>query len=305
MKLSIIIVNYNAEHFLKQCLNSIYETSHSYDFEVIVVDNNSSDNSSTMIKSYFTQVRLIENRCNEGFAKANNKGFNISRGEFILLLNCDTKITGNGIEKMLNFLNHNPDTGIVTSRLVYPDLTDQGVARKFPTPVNALFGRNSLLTKIFPNNKYSKEYLLSRSCASADPFEVDWVSGACLMIRRTVIDQVGFLDENYFMYWEDADLCFRAKRAGWHVFCVPEAVVIHYEGRSSLGRKNNRLILEFNKSVYRFYRKHYIKSSLHIMNIVAIVGLSLRALVMIIGNSLIRTSINSSHRREVIYKHHQ
>jgi len=303
MKLSIIIVSFNTESFLRQCLTAVYGTHSLGSCEVIVVDNNSSDHSCSMIREDFPDVRLIESRDNEGFAKANNKGFHIAQGDYILLLNSDTKIQGKALEAMIDYLDNNPDAGIVTSRLVYPDLTDQGVARSFPSPVNALFGRRSLLTKMFPNNRYSKKYLLSRKTSSSEPFEVDWVSGACLMIRRTVIDQVGFLDENYFMYWEDADLCYRAKNAGWKVFCIPEALVIHYEGKSSQGRQSSRLIMEFNKSVYRFYRKHYITSSLNAMNILAIVGLSMRTVFMIAGNMLARKFIHTNQRRkEVIYE---
>ncbi len=117
-----------------------------------------------------------------------------------------------------------------------------------------------------------------------EPFEVDWVSGACLMVRRDVLEEVGFLDEGFFMYWEDADLCFRIKQKGWKVFCVPQATVVHYEGKSGHTKISNRLIIEFNKSVYHYYRKHHIKRFFDLMNFIAIFGLTLRTLLLLSAN---------------------
>lgn len=286
--LSIIIVNYNAESFLKQCLASIYEREHSFSFETIVVDNHSVDGSAAMVRKDFPQVSLLENSCNIGFAKGNNAGIAASTGRYILLLNSDTKILDAALEKLTNFLDTHREVAVVAPRLVYPDLMDQGVARTFPTPINVLFGRTTLLTRIFPNNRYSKKYLLSRGHSSDEPFEVDWVSGACLMMRKEIIEAIGDLDEKYFMYWEDVDLCFRIKKAGWKICCIPEARVIHYEGKSTSKKVSNRCIIEFNKGAYRYYRKYHIKSPFEIMNIVSIFGLTLR-MGFLIGMNIIDT----------------
>jgi GT2 family glycosyltransferase len=191
------------------------------------------------------------------------------------------------LEKLVLFLDSHPEAAVAAARLVYPDFSDQGAAKAFPTPINVLFGRRSPFTRLFPNNRYSRKYLVSRTHRSNEPFEVDWVSGACLMVRKKVLEEVGLLDEAFFMYWEDADLCFRIKQKGWKIFCVPEAKVIHYEGKSTNRKSSNRLIIEFNKSVYRFYRKHHLRSSFEIMNLIAIIGLSLRALVLL-GMNMIR-----------------
>ncbi len=284
VKLSIIIVNYNTKDFLKQCLKSLYEVKHSFSFETIVVDNTSHDGSIAMTRENFSQVCIVENSENVGFARANNIGISSAEGEYVLLLNSDTRVVGNALEKMVLYLDNHPEVAIVTGRLVYPDFTDQGVARMFPTPMNGLFGRMSLLTRLFPHNRFSRRYLTSRSFTSNEPFEVDWVSGACLMVRKDILDDVGFLDEGFFMYWEDADLCYRIKQLGWKVYCVPEAMVIHYEGKSS-PKKSSRLIIEFNKGVYRYYRKHHIRSFFEIMNFVAIVSLTVRALALIAVNA--------------------
>ena len=282
--LSVIIVNHNAKDFLRQCLTSLYGLEGSLSLEIIVVDNKSHDGSGRMVHEHFPAVHLIENTENVGFARGNNIGIRESQGEYILLLNSDTKVVDNAIEKLVAFLDSHPDVAVVTSRLVYPNMTDQGVARMFPTPMNALFGRRSLLTRLFPNNKYSKRYMISRRNQSEEPFEVDWVSGACLMVRKKVIEDVGLLDEKFFMYWEDADLCFRIKQKNWKIYCIPEAIVIHFEGKSSQKQKNSRMIIEFNKGVYRYYRKHHIKNLFGPKNLTVVLGLTARTLILLMAN---------------------
>jgi N-acetylglucosaminyl-diphospho-decaprenol L-rhamnosyltransferase len=288
VKLSVIIVNHNGKDFLGQCLTSLYASGSDLNFETIVVDNHSGDGSSIMVRRDFPQVCVIENGENLGFARANNIGMAMAEGEYILLLNSDTKVIGDALTQLILFLDKHPEAAVVTGRLVFPDFRDQGVARTFPTPLNALFGRRSILTKIFPNNRYSQRYLVSLTHTSDEPFEVDWVSGACLMVRREVIQEIGSLDERFWMYWEDADICFRIKQRGWKVYCVPMAVVIHYEGRSVSRSASRRCIIEFNRSAYRYYRKHYIRSSFEMMNIVALVSLSLRTLVLLSAKTIMK-----------------
>jgi len=297
--LSIIIVSYNTKKLLYQCLSSLFAREYPIPIETIVVDNDSQDGSAAMVRETFTKVRLIENKENVGFSRANNMGLEIARGDYILLLNSDTKVLGDALTNLVTFLDMHPDVAVVSGRIVYPDFSDQGVARTFPTPLNAFFGRTTLLNRLFPNNRFSRKYLLSRMHTSNTPFEVDWVSGACLMVRKKVLEEVGLLDEKFFMYWEDADLCFRIKHKGWRIFCTPEAKVIHYEGKSTNRKSSNRLIIEFNKSAYRFYRKHYLRSSFEIMNFVAIFGLAFRALVMI-GINMIREKEGSHNGKDAV-----
>jgi len=296
LKLSIIIVNYNTKGFLRELLNSLYETKCHFSFEIIVVDNNSQDGSSEMLHKDYPQVRVINNDKNVGFARANNLGIRLSKGEYILLLNPDTKIIDDSLQKLVSFLDAHAEAAVVAGRVVYPDLTDQGVARMFPTPMNAIFGRNSLFTRFFPHNKYSGRYLASRRHQSDEPFEVDWVSGACLMARKSVLEEVGLLDEGFFMYWEDADLCYRIKQKGWKIYCVPGAMVVHYEGKSGEA-STSRLIVQFNKSVYYYYRKHHIKHSFELINLLAIFGLTLRALVQLTANACKVTMKRNIDRR--------
>jgi GT2 family glycosyltransferase len=188
--------------------------------------------------------------------------------------------------QIVEFLRTHDEVGIASARLVYPDFSDQGVARTFPTPVNALFGRRSLLTKLFPNNRHSRAYLLSRRHRTDEAFEADWVSGACLMFRRRLLEQIGGLDECFWMYWEDADFCFRAKQNGWRVFCLPKAVIVHHEGISSGGRRHWKTIVEFNRSAYRYYRKHYLRSRLQPMTAIAATFLTLRTAMLLLANAL-------------------
>lgn len=283
LKLSIVIVNYNTRDLLEELLSFLSEAKYSFSFEVIVVDNNSPDGSSNMIRNNYPNMHLICNSENTGFARACNMGIECTCGEYVLFLNPDTKILDDALQTLVLFLDTHAQAGVVSGRVVYPDMTDQGVARKFPTPMNSIFGRKSVLTRIFPNNKYAHTYLTCLQYESGHPFEVDWVSGACLMVRKQILDDVGFFDEKFFMYWEDADLCYRIKEKGWKVFCVANAIIIHYEGKST-GKKKAHLIVEFNKSAYHYYRKHHIKRLLGVKNLIALLGLTTRTMALLFIN---------------------
>jgi len=281
--LNIIIVNYNTKDLLKQCIESIYKNTLKTKFEIIVIDNNSCDGSVEMIEGEYSHIKTISNRENFGFAKACNMGLIVGQGRYSLLLNSDTVILPSALDIMKRFMDENPEVGIIGSKIYYPDYTVQGTARRFPTPFNALFGRKSVLTRLFPNNRFSEKYLICLNMNCTGPFEVDWVAGSCLMIKREVIKEIGLLDEGFRMYWEDADWCYRAKKKGWKIYYVPEAQIIHYEGKSSKDQ-NAKLIIQFHKSVYRYYRKHQIKSELNPMNLIALTGLSMRASIQLILN---------------------
>ena len=280
-----MIVNWNRKEFLRACLASLARQAGA-EFETIVVDNNSQDDSRAMLARRFPQVHTVESNTNLGFAKGCNLGAHHASGQYLLFLNSDTEVLADTLEQLAEFLDQHAEVGVVTSRLVYPDFSDQGVARSFPRPANAILGRNSLLTKWFPNNQVSRRYLLSRHNLSQVPFEVDWVSGACLMIRSEVFKTIGGFDERFFMYWEDADLCFRVKQRAWKIFIVPEAKVVHYEGKSP-SRKARQIVL-FHRNVYRFYRKNYLRSSTDPRNILAIVVLSARAVFLVLADQLKR-----------------
>jgi GT2 family glycosyltransferase len=191
---------------------------------------------------------------------------------------------------MIDFLDAVPEAGACGAKLVNPDGSAQHTARRFPYPANALFGRGSLLTKLFPRNSVSQRYLMSESESLDRPYEVDTLSAACLMVRRTTIAQVGGLDEGFFVYWCDTDWCFRIKQAGWKIFSLPTVEIVHNENSRSRHRKGRRIkgVVDFHKGVYRFYRKHYVRHAWSPMNIVAVVGLSARAIFLIAADEIKR-----------------
>jgi len=256
-ELSVVIVNFNTRQLLRQCLESLRSAAGGIRTQVVVVDNASSDRSAEMVAECFPEVRLLRNPWNHGYARANNQGSRECGGQYLLLLNSDTVVKPDALQHMTDYLHHHPEVGVVGARLFYGDGRIQGSAKAFPTPLNIFFGRKSLLSKLFPNNPYTRRYLPCLSGDLREPVEVDYVSGAALMVRRALIDRVGPMDEGYFIYWEDADWCYRVRQHGWKVVYLPQAHIVHMEGMSST-RESARLIVEFHKSLYRFFRLHYL-----------------------------------------------
>lgn len=254
MQLSIAIVNWNTVELLRQCLVSVYDNLDGIDAEVIVVDNGSSDGSAEMVKSLFLQVRLIEAKENLGFTKANNLAYKKSSGEYFLLLNSDTVVLPGALFHLVKFLDTHPAAGAVGSRLLNGDGTLQRSCSPFPTPLQELFDA-LCLSKLFPKNRLFGGFAMSYWDFSSTR-EVDFAGGSCLLLRRTALEEVGLLDEGFFMYSEEADLCYRLKEAGWKVFFYPQAKVIHYGGQSSR-LDVNRTSVEICRSKYRFMKKHY------------------------------------------------
>ncbi len=273
--LSIIIVNYNASNLLRSCIESIYKETKNLSFDIWVVDNNSFDNSVKVIKSCFPDVNLIENARNIGFAKANNMAISKTKADYILLLNPDTLIKQNAIEKTVKFMEENPQIGIAGCKVLNEDGTLQLACRRsIPTPKVA-FLRLTGLSSLFPKSKIMARYNLTYLDPDK-PHKVDAVSGAFLMIRKEVIDNIGILDESFFMYGEELDWCFRAKKAGWSVMYYPNAEIIHYKGECS--RFNSRkATLEFHRAMYLFHKKHFAERHSKIVNSIIYTGIFLKA----------------------------
>ncbi|MCK4428643.1 MAG: glycosyltransferase family 2 protein [candidate division Zixibacteria bacterium] len=254
-QLSIVIVNYNVKNLLKKCLESIFEYEKDIEFEVIVVDNNSTDQSQGMLKRDFPQVKLIENKRNLGFSKGCNQGTKESRGRYILLLNPDAELTPGGFKKMIDFMDSKPEVGICGPKMTDREGNLQFSCRSFPSYLTAISSSQSFLNRIFPENLLSQKYLLKNQDHSQIR-EVDWVSGSCLLAKREMLEKVGLLDERFYMYVEDVDLCYRAKMAGFSVFYFPQVLVIHHIGKSTQKKKFNMLV-EHHRSMYYFYEKHH------------------------------------------------
>lgn len=256
MKLSIIIVSYNTKQLLADCINSIEKYFGSLTYEIIVVDNASKDGSTALLKSEYPQVKLIENGYNAGFAKANNQGLELCSGEYLLLLNSDTIVKENAISALVGFMDSHGDTAICGPKLLNSDLTLQLPCRRgFPRLINSV-AYFSGISRLFPENKVLGSYLMTYM-DSGLTHEVDAVSGACLLVRRNTLGRIGgLLDEAFFMHFEDIDLCFRAKKAGYKVYYVHNSEVVHLKGQSSKLRSSG-VTKDFFDSALLYSRKNY------------------------------------------------
>lgn len=259
--LSVVIVSWNVREDLHECLKSLGigdqglgVSDGGSDIEIIVVDNGSTDGTAGMVRNEFPQVRLIVNERNLGYTKANNQGIQRGRGKYILLLNPDTVVQTNALQTLILCAEAHPEGGIIGPKLLNPDGSIQRSARSFPDIGAGLF-RNTPLGRLFPHNPFVRRYLLT-DFRYDTVREVDWVSGAAMLVRREVFERIGLLDEGFWAYCEDVDLCWRARQAGFKVLFCPHAVIIHKIGRSS----DQRLvpsIIQHHKSMWRFYLKNY------------------------------------------------
>jgi len=251
--LSICIVNWNTREDLARAIESL-DCGGVDDREVIVVDNASSDGSAAFVRKRFPKVTLIENKDNLGFSRAYNQAINASRGSYLLLLNPDCIVHPSALRRLVEFLESTPGAAAAGPRLLNADGSLQYSCRRFPTFGAGLF-RNTPLGRLFPGNRFSRGYLMADWDHSA-PREVDWVSGAAVCIRRRALQEVGLLDECFFMYCEDVDWCYRAREEGWRIFYLPTASITHLIGRSS-DQRPLEMVKEFHRSMAHYYRKHY------------------------------------------------
>lgn len=284
MDLSIIIVNYNTCQVTLNSLKSVYASELSYSYEVILIDNHSSDNSVTTIKNAYPDIELLENQANLGFSKANNQGIKLARGRYVLLLNSDTLLDPDTLQTMIQFMDEHPKAGASGCKLVLADGSlDKACKRGFPTP-SAAFYYITRLSKLFPHNPKFNQYQLGH-LPDNEHHQVDSLVGAFMLVRRTTIDQVGMLDEDYFMYGEDVDWCYRMKEAGWEIHYYPETKIIHLKGASSR-RKPMKIIYEFYRAMYLFHHKHYRKRYSWIVNAVIYTGITVSFLGAVLNNKL-------------------
>ena len=257
LDLSISVVSWNTRELLRSCLKSIYENTHSIRYETFVVDNASGDGSSEMVKKEFPQVKLIRNEENLGFARANNQVIEKSRGRHLLLLNSDTLVLPKALENMVWFMNQHDQVGAAGCRLLMPNGNIQPSCSHFPT-LSRLFLEEILLTRLLPRNRITIKYLgkYFENLWHYDLVkEVDCATGACLMVRMQTISDVGLLDENFFMYYEETDWCYRMRKQGWRICFVPDAQVIHYFCQS--GGKDLTLVVNRSlSSLYYLIKKH-------------------------------------------------
>ncbi|MDH4207267.1 MAG: glycosyltransferase family 2 protein, partial [Anaerolineae bacterium] len=224
------------------------------EYELIVVDNASLDGSAAMVREDFSQVRLVRNAENRGFAAASNQGLGQSMGRYLILLNPDTVVRAGALESMCMVLEERVDVGAAGPRLVFPDGDFQHSAFTFPTLLMIFldfFPLHGRLLDSRLNGRYPREWY-----QRGEPFSIDHPLGAALMVKRTVMEEVGLLDEGFFMYCEEIDWCMRIKQAGWQILCCPQAEVMHYAGEST-SQFRDEMYVELHKSRYRLYEKHY------------------------------------------------
>lgn len=275
MKLSIIIVNYNVSYFLEQCLKSVYKALEGIEAEVFVVDNHSVDQSVAMVKAQFPQVKLIENKDNPGFSIANNQAIRKAQGEYILLLNPDTVVEENTFQKSIDFMERHPDAGGLGIKMIdgkgnfLPESK-----RGLPTPWVAFYKIFGLST-LFPRSKRFARYHLGHLSAEENQ-EVEILAGAYMMMPKKVLDEVGLLDETFFMYGEDVDLSYRITQAGYKNYYLAESSIIHYKGESTKKGSLN-YVMVFYKAMIIFAQKHFSGSYARFFSILIHFAIYLRA----------------------------
>jgi len=255
MDLSIIILNYKQKGLVKQCIKGIVTTQPNLDYEIIVVDNNSDDNCLEMVKNIFKDnlknneiqpelpiinkleippIETIQSKSNDGFAVGNNLGIKQVKGEYVMILNPDIAVVPGALEKMVNFMQENQQVGIIGPRLINPDGSVQYSCRRFPSLMTPLY-RRTFLGKLLFAKKPLIDYLM-KDFDHEEKIEVDWLFGACLLIRKSVMDKVGLFDERFFMYFEDLDLCRRVWQAGFKIIYFAKVEMVHYHQRLSAER---------------------------------------------------------------------
>jgi GT2 family glycosyltransferase len=285
--LTIIISCYNTRDLVADCLRSIYQNAPNEAYEIILVDDASTDGTSEMARSAFPEVRLLRNDVNRHYTYSNNRGLDQARGAYVLLLNNDTIVLPQALDAMIDFLRMHPDAGAVGCKLLNEDGSTQSSVKAPLGPGAAIFGARSFVTKLFPHNRFSRRHLLHVDRDMTRPFVAGFVSGAASMMPLDVVKKVGHLDAQFF-YHVDADYCKRIADAGFKCFYLPTAAIIHLNHRggtmtSPLARIRSLMMLEVYS--YRYYRKHFQKSSWSPMLIVAALGLSFHFLVLAAGQA--------------------
>lgn len=276
MTLSIIIVNYNVKYFIEVCLHSVLRACAGIDAEVIVVDNNSRDGSCAMIQSKYPGVKLLENKENLGFSKANNQGVAMSRGKYILFVNPDTVMPEDFLHKCISYMDAHPEAGAIGPRLIDGrGLYAPDGKKSFPSLSVAIF-KTTGINKIFKNSAYFNKYYAVH-VGEHETAEVDILSGCCMMVRHDVIRQVGgAFDEAYFMYCEDFDLCYRIQKAGYKNIYYPEVTLVHYKGESTRKATLSH-VRTFNDALTVFVRKHYTRTNAGLFIMLINIGIVFRA----------------------------
>jgi len=251
---SVVIVNWNTRRLLRNCIRSIYENVNGLKYEILVVDNGSSDGSADMVKRTFTGVKLIVNKENRGFATANNQGILAAQGRYVLLLNSDTEVLPDCFEKAVDFADSHSNSAVVGCRVLNPDKSLQPTCFMFPSVFNMALSV-SYLYKLLPRSSFFSRESMGQ-WDRQDIREVDVVTGCFMLVRAQAIREVGRMDERFFMYAEETDWCYRFKQAGWSIMFTPDCEIIHLGGQSS-GKIRSEMLIQLRLSILKFIDKHH------------------------------------------------
>jgi GT2 family glycosyltransferase len=293
IELSVIIANWNTKEYLVRCLRSVLEIEKRDSWEILVIDNGSGDGSGKEVKEVFPSVHLIRNEKNLGFAKAVNQGLEKASGRYVLLLNPDTLVKNGALNVFISFMDSHSEAGAAGAQLLNLDGSRQNSIANFPSLATELFNK-SLLRRLFPRRFFGKEQHYS------EPIEVDSVIGACMMVKREAFAQVGMLDEDYFLFLEETDWCYRMKKAGWKIYHVPQVEVYHFQGKSAEKIKK-RAKVEYYRSRYHFFKKNRGRLQ-YVLLLIGLTGrLGVELLSMFILSSFTLFALRGLRRRLLIY----
>lgn len=295
MDLSICIVSFNTRDLLRDCLNSIFSSLTQYSYEVIVADNGSADGSSEMLAAEFPQVQVIQNTSNLGYTVPMNQALRAAEGHYLMQLNPDTVLTPDVLDTLLGFMETHPRVGICTPKVLNSDGTLQMQCRRSAArpwdAITYILG----FSKLFPNSRLFGRYLMEY-LPENQINEVEAVSGSCMLIRRSVVDQIGYLDEQFFAYQEDAEFCFRARKADWQIYYVPTAQLTHFGGLGGSRFVPYRGIYAWHRSYYLYYRKHLAREYFFLVNWLVYLGIGLKYLFAMLINALRKEKIVGSKK---------
>ena len=278
MDLSVVIINYQTFELTRDTINSILKYSYPFSYEIIVVDNASKDNSLDKLKDYFKDlVKFIPSGQNNGFAAGNNQGLKLASGKYVLLLNSDTVVWQNTLEDIYNYMENNPNVGACGCRVLLANGNlDRACKRSFPNIKNSFY-------RLFhiPTNSSKNDYNLD--LPDNEIYEIECLTGAFMFIRQKCLDSVGLLDETFFMYGEDIDLCYRIKQDNWKIVYYGRAIITHFKGASSKKQKS-KLIYEFYRAMYIYYKKHLSNTTSFIINLIVYLGIAILCILKLILN---------------------
>jgi GT2 family glycosyltransferase len=289
---TILIVNWNSASYLNACLRSILGSLGGLSAELVLVDGSSTDNSVAVVTELWPSAKVIRVPELLGYVRGNNVGLKQARGRYTMLLNSDTVIYPGAFEHLVGFMDQHPEVGAASGRILNADGSDQGVIRRFPSIMNGIFGRRSWLSRLFPNNRWYRQYMQSRREHSLEPFPTEILSACSMVVRTALVRELGGMDERFRFYWVDAELCCRLARHGHKVFCVPRALVMHDEGKggsTSSFAKRLKMNLAFNHDAYLAYTEYHQLGKWDARRLLAKLMLTTRMLLLI-GAQLLHPS---------------